>query len=845
MCLVRTTKGLISLTLLVMVASCSRKVDDDRAAVQLKISKDTVVAFRQAAGVSSRNLASISSNQFREIAREIKLKDLPEARAEYEQLLERSELGTVPAGARQRAVQRLTELKALVAGKRFAVAGVPVSTNRLLARSAGLNPDTVKWNALGPSEVGGRTRSIIFNPQNAKEMWIGSVAGGIWHSSDAGNSFEAVDDFMKNMVISTLLVDAVRPTVMYAGTGEGFLNSDALRGAGIFRTDDGRHWTQLATTNNDNFQYVNRLSESKDGKTLLAATSKGVFLSTDPDHLNWDSTPTLTGNIAEVVFHPTDANLVLASGGMDTGEVYHSEDGGKTWHMSVHDGSWMHVDKNKPPRKSRVEIVYASADPSIVYASVDTNSGEVWRSKDSGKTFTKMDSSTPDGVLAYYLGEQGWYDNSIWAGDPKNPDFVVFGGIDLWKSIDGGTTLSPISNWQAENNVLHADQHVIVSSPSSVYAVFVGNDGGLFRTDDIRNAGSDSVNTSGWTKIAHNYSVTQFYSAAWSPKTEVLIAGAQDNGTLRLPRNGKPEDWRELFGGDGGDCAADPDNGNYAYGEYVFLDLFRSADGGQTADEISGELWNDQDKQFEWKQPPYLIPDAKTYKANFIAPFALDPNNANAILAGGASLWRTDDARTPNDREKGPRWRAIKAPSSDLISTITIAKQNSRVVWVGHNNGDIFVSTNADADRPKWSRVNEKELPGRIVTRIVLDPTDMNTVYVTYGGYNQKGAKDNVWRFSAKGKTWTNLSGSLPSVPALALTVNPRNRNYVYLGTEVGLFASEDMGSHWSPTTVQPTNEGPTNAAVMDLLWINTKLVAVTHGRGIFTADVNSSHSAR
>jgi hypothetical protein len=590
---------------------------------------------------------------------------------------------------------------------------------------------------------------------------------------------------------------------------------------------------------------VNRLSESKDGKTLLAATSSGVFVSTDSDHLNWDSTPTLPGSIADVIFHPTDGNLVLASGAMDTGEIYHSEDGGKTWHMSAHDGSWMHVDKGKPPRKSRVEIAYALADPNVVYASVDTNNGEVWRSKDSGKSFTKMDSSTPDGVLAYYLGEQGWYDNAVWAGDPKNPDFVIFGGIDIWKSTDGGTTLSPISNWQADKNVVHADQHIIVSSPSSAYMVFVGNDGGLFRTDDIRNAGSDAANTSGWAKIAHNYSVTQFYSAAWSPKTETLIAGAQDNGTLRLSKNGKPEDWAELFGGDGGDCAADVENSDYFYGEYVFLDIFRSGDGGQTADEISGQFWNAQDKQFEWKQPPYVIPDAENYNANFIAPFAIDPNNSNTILAGGASLWRTDDARTPNDQSKGPQWRAIKAPvsASGLISAVAIPKQNSKIAWVGHNNGDIFVTSNADANSPKWTKINGRQLPSRIVTRIVPDPTDMNTVYVTYGGYNQNGARDNVWRYSAKAKSWANISGSLPSVPAFSLTVNPRNRNYVYLATEVGLFASEDMGAHWSPTTVEATNEGPTNAAVMDLLWMNTKLAAATHGRGIFTADVNGDQA--
>jgi len=198
-----------------------------------------------------------------------------------------------------------------------------------------------------------------------------------------------------------------------------------------------------------------------------------------------------------------------------------------------------------------------------------------------------------------------------------------------------------------------------------------------------------------------------------------------------------------------------------------------------------------------------------------------------------------------HDSKRKPKSYAVHViPPDDanFISAIAIPKQDSRVIWVGYNNGDIFVSLNGDAGRPGWNKISGKQgMPGRIVTRIVFDPSDRNTVYVTYGGYSDSGAKDNVWRFSAKAATWTNISGSLPSVPAFALTVNPRNRNYVYLGTEVGLFASEDMGSHWSPTTVQPANEGPTNAAVMDLLWMNTSLAAVTHGRGIFTADVNGS----
>jgi photosystem II stability/assembly factor-like uncharacterized protein len=824
------------------VAGCNRKVDDDKVASHFKMSKENAVALRRSTGASTRSLVKLRPEALSSIAREVRLPDLPQARARYEQLLEQSELGHVPAGARSRAVQRLVRLKDLIGRRRYAVAGVPVSANRVLARSAGIDPERVKWLALGPSEVGGRTRSMVINPKNPKEMWIASVAGGIWHSDDGGDSFTAADDFMKNMVVTTLVADSTHG-VIYAGTGEGFLNSDALRGAGIFRTKDGLHWTQIPGTDNEHFRYVNRLAISADDKILLAATNDGIFVSGDTQHDDWSTDPTLSGSIADVVYHSKDSKLAVAGGAMDTGEVYYSEDGGASWHKSTHEGSWVRQEKGRAPRASRVEVTYASADPRVVYASVDTNSGELWRSGDGGKTFSKMPSETVDGTLAYYLGEQGWYDNSLWAGD-KDPNFVIIGGVDLWKTVDGGKTLSPISDGQNPKNVLHTDQHVIVSPQTEgSSSLFVGNDGGLFKTNDRKSAGSDSESISGWTKIAHKYAVTQFYAAAWSPTTGTLFGGAQDNGTLRLWKDGKPEDWSELFGGDGGYCAADPVNGNYLYGEYVFLDIFRSSDGGKTAEEISGQFWNEDAKQLQWKQPPYVIPDARDGKANFIAPFALDPNNPGTILAGGASLWRTDDARSPNDSLKGPQWRSIKPPIADYISAIAVPKQDSRRIWVGHNNGDIFFTLNGNAANPKWKLINRNlfGLPKRIVTRIVFDPVDMNTVYLTYGGYNEPGARDNVWRTTNGGKTWSNISGSLPSVPAFALTVNPENRTFVYLGTEVGLFASEDMGSHWSPTTVEPQNEGPTNAAVMDLVWMNTSLVAVTHGRGLFSVDINGS----
>ena len=190
--------------------------------------------------------------------------------------------------------------------------------------------------------------------------------------------------------------------------------------------------------------------------------------------------------------------------------------------------------------------------------------------------------------------------------------------------------------------------------------------------------------------------------------------------------------------------------------------------------------------------------------ANFIAPFVLDPNNAQRMLVGGVSLWRTNDARTANTATTGPTWASIKPPcacnangSSSGISAIAIHEDNSNLVYVGHNNGVIYRTINATAVTPTWVRVDLNEMPSRIVLGLTIDTANPNVVYAMFGGF----AGDNVWRLSDGNVTWTDRTGSgltgLPDVPARTLAVNASNSSWIYVGTEIGVFASEDAGATW------------------------------------------------
>ncbi|MCO6438684.1 MAG: hypothetical protein J5J06_16445 [Phycisphaerae bacterium] len=406
-----------------------------------------------------------------------------------------------------------------------------------------------------------------------------------------------------------------------------------------------------------------------------------------------------------------------------------------------------------------------------------------------------------------------WYANPLWV-DPTNPDFLVTGGYNFYKSTDGGAHLTQISAGYIMSQQPHVDNHVITGDPGfdgiNNKAVYVGTDGGVWRTEDIYTAST----TSGWAKLDASYRTVQFYAAAGDGPSGRILGGTQDNGTLRLAAG---NDQAHLtFGGDGGFCAIDATNANYCYGEYVNLRIHRSTDGGLSAQYIySG------------------IADAGA-SANFVAPFVLDPNNANTMLAGGASLWRSNNVKAST-----PAWQSIRGPGSDYISAIAVAPGSSNVIWIGQNNGEVHRTANGTAGTPTWSAVDNNgsanPLPNRYVERILIDPDDPDVVYVSFGGFSE----DNLWKTEDHGVTWADITGDgptgLPDAPINGLARHPNRSDWLYAGTEVGVFASADGGATWSTQ-----NEGPANASVDDLLFMHHShtLLAVTHGRGIFTVDI-------
>ena len=749
--------------------------------------------------------------------------DHPGEAAAFRRLSLISEDGEIAENGLMNAAQQVREMRAAAPPEADAGAGISRGT----------------WSWIGPGNIGGRVRSLLMHPTAPGTMWAGGVDGGIWKTTTGGDTWTPVEDFMANLAVSTMALSPTNSSVMYAGTGEGFYNGDAIRGAGIFKsTDGGNTWAQLPSTANDAFHYVNRIAISPDGSTILAATgrtaTRGIKRSTDGG-TTWADVNSQLFEATDVNFHPTDSLRAVASG--YDGDASYSTDGGVTWTLATGMplGSF-----------DRVEISYAPSSPNIVYASVDASGGQLYVSVDGGGSYALRFNGAPD-----YLSGQGWYDNALWV-NPNDPNFIIVGGVDLYKSLDGGLTFVRISNWAAAPASAHADHHVIVNHPdfnnTTNKIVYFGNDGGVYRTTDVSTVGGGgSLNcpgacSTGWTALNNNLGVTQFYGGAGHAASGVLIGGTQDNGSLKYTAAGGVNGWTTTFGGDGGYSAIAPNNGNYLFGEYVYLALHRSLNGGASSDWINGLYWNGV--SYECKAAPYRIgdpgvdgcsPSSFSTGANFIAPFILDPNNPDRLLAGGLRLFRTNDASTPNTAATGPAWAAIKASIGSNISAIAVSKVNSDVIWVGHNNGNVYSTSNGTQASPTWTQrdLGTPALPNRMVTRITIDPTDSNIVYVAFGGFNA----NNLWRTLDGGVNWTQVTGagltSLPAAPIRDLEINPANSNWLYAATEVGIFASETAGASW-----MLPHDGPANVSVDELFFMGGHLVAVTHGRGMFRHPV-------
>jgi hypothetical protein len=733
-------------------------------------------------------------------------RDKPAARDSAFMVPRQFPTGHVPAGALQAAVSRMqAQWPQTRTGRTAQMApGRSFQLSRSgTAPSLTTFASTQSWVALGPAPINvsgslaytGRINSIALDPTNAQTLYVGTATGGVWKTMDGGGSWAPLTDGECGLAMGSVALDPKNPQIVYAGTGEENFSVDSYQGCGVLvSANGGATWTQtgastIGTSSISKVIVDTATAGSTTATTVLAATSGGLYRSTNSGG-TW--TLVLSGVMTDLVASP-NANEYYAAAGYLVGDpgngVFKSTDDGAHWTAVPGTSTTVLPTTNV----GRISLGITAATPVVVYATVQSSATfgllGVWKTADGGTTWGPVTATNAS------CSAQCWYDMYL-AVSPANASTVFFGGFNLYRSTDGAATFTAIT---PGSNGVHVDQHALVFDPQRPDTMYIGNDGGIYRTYD---GGST------WATLNTNLSITQFYAGiSFNPANPSdILGGAQDNGTSEWSGSAA---WTQFQGGDGGYSAFDK-AGTTAYVTFTSGSFTLGAvrrDNAAPGGTFLNAGINTGDRS-EWD-----------------VPLVMDPVNSSVLYYGTFRLYRSAN--------RGSSWTAI---STDLtngsggISTVAVAPADTNTIYAGSGDGALHVTTNLGAT---WTKISPNGLPSRAITRVVVDPLDPHTAWVTVSGYGG----GHVWKTINTGASWTDISGSLIDAPASALVYQPGSRE-LDVGTDIGVFALPFGQTAWTPLAASMPN-----VPITDLVYDgpNGRLIAGTHGRGMFSLATTSS----
>jgi photosystem II stability/assembly factor-like uncharacterized protein len=652
-----------------------------------------------------------------------------------------------------------------------------------LARTKQTDPPV--WQERGPYNVGGRTRAIAIHPLDDNKWWVAAVGGGIWHTTNAGASWNAQMDDQPNIATTTITLCTSQPDILYAGTGEGFYNYDAISGDGVFKTTDGgQTWRQLpATAGNSEFRYVNRvIVDPNDPDVVLAATNSGVYRSSDGGTA-WMQVYN-RGRAQQIIASPDNFNVQYTA--IYGFGIIKSTDAGRTWQVS----------SNGLRTAGRLEIAIAPQNNALLYAAVAAPSGALdgfYRSENSGTTWQEL-----NGDGSNWLGRQGWYDNTL-AVSPLNSNEVIVGGIDLFSLtvINDNYVSQRLTNWFQGGTLpyVHADQHYLVlhQTGDNSFTIIVANDGGIHFSADGGNSWEDKNN---------GYNVTQYYDGDRNPLREQYIGGTQDNGThisLNYPAN-QNTPWQEVLGGDGFDCVWDKYDPGTVYGTLYSSRIYKSTDGGENFTGLS-------------------IPESNI----FHTPLAINPFDPLQLitiseLSGSNRLYISADAGTTWQLHEGVNFSAAG------IIKLAFCRNDENVIWAGSWRDRIYISRDKGQTWALTTTISEAS--SGPITGISTSARNPGRVYVSFG----VSGNNRLFRSEDYGQNWSNITGDIPDVPVLSALEMDYDADEIWAGTDIGVFRTTNGGETWLMH-----NGNLPATAIWRLKNHGKEILAVTHGRGMFT----------
>lgn len=734
----------------------------------------------------------------------------------------------------------------------------------------------LQWEEMGPDNQGGRSRAILIDKDNPNKMYAGGVSGGLWVSTNSGASWDRVpgSDGFDNHIVSAI-AQADNGNI-YFGTGEYFpviVSGTGVTGAGGFignglwaSTDGGASWTNIkepaaGNSNTDPWAFV--LDMKKDGQDgnkiwvgVRGQSQKSLYsIDANTNDVTVTSAALQVGPVHDIECG-SDGSVHISLGNPGSAAKYYRKKAGET--------AFTNIVIPNGTNLNRLQIAISPSNPnSIFFAGSYSANGDylkgVWHSTDGGDAFEQI-AGQESATTAFNwqpMRGQGVYDMSL-AVHPTNPDMLFLGGIDLYRyTPDEG--FNKISNWEYSifsPNYVHADQHNLAfrqDNPNVMYAV---NDGGVYRT------GNNTASTVVWATKNTNYITTQFYSVFAKNYTGELLGGTQDNGNWLIDFQGNTTRWGvKIKSGDGGDVAVSTINPNIIFAEYVAGDLARSSNNGASFSNMldcnidfapanaSGSCGGDN------------MPDEGS---PFISQFELwenqyDPNQltqSKFFLGTQNRVWMTQEAL---DLTKTPTWfRITKSPLAGAVSAIEATK-DGQTLFVGTESGALYRITGLNQVL-SYSTVGSSQVfnpdsfdiqvdlieafSSRYITGIDINESDYNDVVVTLGNYGSS-TTSYVKRSSnamAAGTTPTfaGIDGSgLPKMPVYCVLIDPQDADNLIIGTELGVYSSNNGGSSWTIEETMPRvpvmkmHRHLYNDPVTGETKANT-IVAGTYGRGIW-----------